>query len=128
MKILCFDISTGGLSRAVFDEDLNASDLFESPWRISVEEDGSAVLMPDPLDAALRDVTASLPSTQIDAISFSGFMHSSLMLDSQDRPLTPIFTWLDRRGEKAVEQLRERFGADFHQRTGCRLYPMFPIF
>src|SRR6184192_3075567 len=44
MNILCFDISTGGLAAAVFDENLQASKPFEIPWRIVVAADGAATL------------------------------------------------------------------------------------
>jgi gluconokinase len=55
-------------------------------------------------------------------------MHNFVLLDSDDRPLTPVFTWLDKQGHTGVEYLRARMGPRFHQRTGCRFHPMFPVF
>ena len=37
MNILCFDISTGGMSAAVFDDNLNASQFSEEAWDVSSE-------------------------------------------------------------------------------------------
>jgi len=128
MKVLCFDISSGGLGRAVFDENLKASDVAEIPWDIHQDSDGAAVLPLETLRAALRASMNSVASVAIDAISFSGFMHSSVLLDASDRALTPVFTWMDRRGNHAVEMLKREFGPQFHQRTGCRFHPMFPVF
>ncbi len=128
MRVLCFDISSGGLARAVFDERLAAGDVSESPWHIEVEADSSAVLTVEALETALHGVMQAPLSSAIDAISVSGFMHSSLLLDGRNRPLTPIFTWMDRRGADAVDRFRQEFGREFHQRTGCRFHPMFPVF
>ncbi len=55
-------------------------------------------------------------------------MHSCLLVDGADEPLTPIFTWMDHRGTEGVDYIRREFGAGFHQRTGCRFHPMFPVF
>jgi len=125
MNVLCFDISSGGLASAVFNEELAPSDIEEILWNIHVQPDGSAVLDPAKLLEALK---TRKDFDRVDAISFSGFMHSSLLLDANDRPLTPIFTWMDRRGVEAVDLIRRELGASFHQRTGCRFHPMFPIF
>src|SRR5690349_10498035 len=128
MRVLCFDISSGGLGRAVFDEELGVHDVAESSWQITNEADGAAVLTADALETALRSVMQTNLSAPVDAIGFSGFMHSSLALDGQHRPLGPVLTWMDRRGGATVEELRTKFGSDFHERTGCRFHPMFPVF
>jgi gluconokinase len=128
MRVLCFDISSGGFGRAVFDEDLAASDVAEISWEIRQETDGAAVLPLETLRGALRSSMNSVVDGSVDAISFSGFMHSSVLLDAYDRALTPVFTWMDRRGSEAVEMLRREFGSQFHQKTGCRFHPMFPVF
>jgi gluconokinase len=128
MRVLCFDISTGGLARAVFDENLVAYDMAESPWHITMDAGGAAVLTADALETALRRVMSQKPASPVDAISSSGFMHSSLILNGRNQPLTPIFTWMDRRGGEAVDRFRKRFASEFHKRTGCRFHPMFPVF
>src|SRR5262249_39150202 len=65
---------------------------------------------------------------RIDAVSFSAFMHNLLLLDAHDRAVSPIFTWLDRRAGAGVERVRKVLGDTFHQITGCRYHPMFPVF
>jgi gluconokinase len=64
----------------------------------------------------------------VDAVCIGSFMHNCMLLDAGDKAVTPVFTWLDRRGENEMEYLRRRLGDDFHRRTGCRFHPMFPIF
>src|SRR5215471_17845428 len=103
MNILCFDISTGGVAAAVVDEQLQAVTTVEVPWRIALQSDGAAVLNADLFVRTFGEATTRITSgvgRSFDAISFSAFMHSCLALDGNRRPVTPIFTWMDRRGRR----------------------------
>src|SRR5690606_19665477 len=42
------------------------------------------------------------------AISFSGAMHSLLLIDEQNNPLTPLIIWADKRSEEIADNLRNR--------------------
>src|SRR5262245_9943231 len=134
MKVLTFDIATGGLSAAIFDQQLNALHAVEVPWTIDVGSDGSAVLDLQTLDDAfleafrLLEQSAGTDPISIDGICISAFMHNCIFLDECDEPLSPIFTWLDQRGSDGVELVRHKLGARFHALTGCRYHPMFPVF
>lgn len=130
MNVLCFDIASGGISAAIFNEELAVSDVVEVPWQISNGADGSAVLPVSVFNQTLKDVFHRRPARKadVDAISFAGFMHSVVLLGVDDLPLTPIFTWMDRRGDDRLKRIRGELGSSFHQRTGCRYHPMFPIF
>jgi len=55
-------------------------------------------------------------------------MHNCVLLDADGQPLTPVFTWLDQRGEDGVTYVQRHVGEAFHECTGCRYHPMFPIF
>ncbi|MBI4474417.1 MAG: hypothetical protein HY646_17235 [Acidobacteria bacterium] len=55
-------------------------------------------------------------------------MHNCVLIDAKDKPLTPVFTWLDRRGEAGMDYVRNQLGDTYHERTGCRYHPMFPVF
>jgi len=129
MNVLTFDIASGGISAAVFNEDLVPRGLTKIPWHIPEGSDGSAVLEVPHLEEALSQAFAAFSGfTAIDALSFSAFMHNCTLLDAQDTPITPIFTWMDRRGSEGIEYIRREFGESFHMRTGCRFHPMFPVF
>ncbi len=131
MNILCFDISTGGAGAAILDETLKASKMAEIPWNIRLHADGAAVLDSELFIATLEALTRMIIGDfagRIDAVSFSAFMHNLLLLDSQGRPVGPVFTWMDRRGSDGVERVRTALGPRFHQITGCRYHPMFPVF
>ena len=62
------------------------------------------------------------------AVSIGCFLHNVVVLDAAGLPLTPIFTWLDSRGEEGVDYVRSLLKDGFHARTGCRYHPMFPVF
>jgi gluconokinase len=130
MNLLCFDVSSGGISAALIDSRLAAGRSAEVQWTFDTDSRGaSTVTAPAVIDRfrnAIRDMHLA-PTDRIDGICLDTFMHSCLLLDGEDRPVTPVFTWLDRRGEDGVDFLRSRL-RDFHSRTGCRFHPMFPVF
>jgi len=124
MNILCFDISSGGISGALLDSELQQVRYAEVLW-------GGATLPVPIVISKFQTVISQLKPTAADnigAICFDTFMHNCVLLDGADQPLTPLFTWLDDRGSEGVEFIRARMNDDFHQRTGGRFHPMFPVF
>ncbi len=129
MTVLAFDISTGGVSASVFDSTLNALQVEESNWSLGMDSSGSATLALDDVVERCKIVIRSLDlPAKLDAVVIGCFMHNCVLLRSDEKPVTPVFTWLDRHGEDGVEYIRSRLGGRFHERTGCRFHPMFPVF
>jgi gluconokinase len=130
MNLLCFDVSSGGITAGLLDSSLAVLRITKNPWALETDQSGAAVLpLHQVLDSFKRVIQElSISSAEsIDAICLGTFMHDIVLLDDNDRPLTPLFTWLDHRGESGVPYLRQHL-RDFHQRTGCRFHPMFPVF
>ncbi len=131
MNLLCFDISSGGISATVFNAKLESQGVAEQKWFLETDDRGAAtVSVPQVLDR-FKQATQELygaSAASIDAICIGTFMHNFVLLSAADEPLTPVFTWLDRRGDAGVDYLRARLGDRFHEITGCRYHPMFPIF
>jgi gluconokinase len=129
MAVLSFDISSGGITAALFNAALETLQSTQRQWRLELDESGAAILPVAAITAACQESASSLSLPEaIDAVCIGCFMHNCVLLDPAGNPLTPVYTWLDRRGEDAVEVLRTRMGDRFHQRTGCRYHPMFPVF
>lgn len=129
MTVLCFDISSGGISAALFSRELEVIKLVEDRWRLSTDDAGAAALSIETIVGRFKQAVRGLGiADPVDAIAMASFMHNCVLLDAADTPLTPVFTWLDRRGENGMEYVRSRMGDKFHQRTGCRFHPMFPVF
>src|SRR5262245_35485493 len=129
MTVLCFDISTRGVSGALFTTDLELIKIIKQRWELTVDSAGAATLTLETVLEQFREVVRRLNIVPpMEAVCIGSFLHSCVLLDEGDRPLTPVFTWLDQRGGNGMEIVRQRLGADFHQRTGCRFHPTFPIF
>jgi gluconokinase len=129
MTAVCFDISSGGMSAAIFDEKFEILRRLESRWQFPTNEAGAATLSADMLLERFKIVLHDLKvPPSVETIAIGCFMHNCLLLDANDQPLTPVFTWLDQRGENGVRYVRSRVGDRFHEETGCRYHPMFPIF
>jgi len=131
MNILCFDISSGGISAAIVDLDLQLKRVVDTQWLLEADESGAAALSVSTIVEQFKAAILRLKlaaDDRIAAICIDTFMHNCALLDAADRPLTPVFTWLDHRGADGIELFRSRMGDRFHQRTGCRFHPMFPVF
>jgi gluconokinase len=131
MNLLCFDISSGGITAAVFNSQLETRTVAETEWHLEPDERGAATLSAKNVVDAFKDSIRKLnltPADRLDCISIGTFLHNCVLLDEHSRPLTPVFTWLDQRGETGLEYVRSRLGARLHDITGCRYHPMFPVF
>ncbi len=74
----------------------------------------------------LQEVVATVGP--ITAISFSAAMHSVIVMDQADRPLTKVLTWADNRGARFAEQLKNTpQGQALYARTGVPIHPMSPL-
>jgi gluconokinase len=119
-EVLCFDIASGGMSAARFNERLENSAYDEVPWQMPLSADG--VLQ------AFRRLDRSLSGDTPAAISISSFMHSFVVLDSDGNSKTPLYTWMDGASQDGIAAIRSAMGSEFHHRTGCHYHPMFPVF
>ena len=129
MTAVCFDISSGGVSAAIFDAKANIVRRVESEWNFVTAGTGAATLSVEMILDRFKIVLQDLKVPEsVETIVIGCFMHNCVPLDADDQPLTPVFTWLDQRGKEGVTYVRSRVGDAFHERTGCRYHPMFPVF
>ena len=129
MNVLCFDIGTGGVRGARFNEQLEVLALHEAPWDLHRDAEGHATLSVYDIECAVSEVGRALSNrSSTAAVSIGCFMHSFLVLSSCCAALTPVFTWLDTTGPKGIDAVRRKLGSRFHERTGCHYHPMFPVF
>src|SRR6185503_10173362 len=127
MEVLCFDIGSGGIAAARFDEQLEVSAHREVPWDLHRDAQGHATLSADDVESAILKLATDLQGDSSPAaVSIGCFMHSFLVLSSCCAPLTSIFTLMDTTAPEGLEAVRRRLGDRFHQRTGCHYHPMYP--
>jgi gluconokinase len=129
MDVLCFDIGSGGVRGARFDERLSLSSMHNVTWDLHRDAKGRATLSVYDIECAFSEVASALTSTHRPAaVSIGCFMHSFLVLSSCCAALTPVYTWLDTTGPEGMDAVRRKLGDSFHKRTGCHYHPMFPVF
>jgi gluconokinase len=76
--------------------------------------------------AALRDLAARLGSAGLRGLALSGAMHSLLLLDAHDQPLTRALTWADQRAAQELPELRAAADSlQVYQQTGCPLQSIY---
>lgn len=62
------------------------------------------------------------------AVSISSAMHSLVLMDSDNKPLTPLITWADTRSDKISARLRNSVNAEsLYKATGTPIHSMSPL-
>jgi gluconokinase len=126
MRVLALDVGSSSVRACAYDERGRESGPgAQRKYAARLGRDGSAELDPDELVAAARAVLDGAGEGH-DATGISCFMHSLLLLDGRDRPLTPVLLWQDRRAAAQAEELAGRLDERaVHARTGCAFHPSF---
>ncbi len=71
---------------------------------------------------------SQVQASEVKGVSFSSAMHSLILMDQNDRPLTRAITWADNRAAKYSEELKENgLGQQIYQKTGTPIHPMAPL-
>lgn len=61
-------------------------------------------------------------------IAFSSAMHSVIVIDEHDQPLTQCITWADNRSEAWTRKIKDELnGHEVYKRTGTPIHPMSPL-
>ena len=121
MRVLALDVGSSSTRACLYDE--HGREAGEPAQRKYEARQGE--LDADELVAAARAVLGEAGDGH-DAVGISCFMHSLLLLDERDRPLTPVLLWQDRPAANQAEELARRLDEDaVHTRTGCVFHPSF---
>lgn len=129
MNLLCLDVSSSGISAAVFDSELAATRVANASW--NSQNASLPTLSVQQVAGCFKQILRQLDVAKagfIGAICVSTFPQSFVLLDEADQPLTSILTGLDRRGDAGVEFVRNQLSDRFEQLTGCQYHAMFPAF
>ena len=97
---------------------------------------GQAEVDPDAVvDAALAVVRQAVleastagAGVRVEALGLSAALFSVMGVDGAGRPVTPVYTWMDRRAGAVVARHRDDPAARaLYRRTGCPLHAMYPV-
>ncbi|GEK05003.1 gluconokinase [Schleiferilactobacillus harbinensis] len=84
-------------------------------------------------DATIAGLTAVIRRGHVQpgelaGVSFSAAMHSLILMDANDKPLTRVITWADNRAAKYATELKENgLGMQLFKNTGVPTHPMSPM-
>jgi len=76
----------------------------------------------------IRQVAGGLSNYEIELVSFACAMHSLLLMDENNQPLTRVLTWADNRAASYAQALKNTSkGQHLYQATGVPMHPMAPF-
>lgn len=94
--------------------------------------DGAAEFDPDVLfDSVVTAIDQLLSQVgslafEIGGVGIDTFVTNMMGLDGSGQPITPLYTYADRRSAPDAEALREAFDlSEVHDRTGCRIHSAY---
>ncbi|MCB0175457.1 MAG: gluconokinase [Anaerolineae bacterium] len=132
--ILTLDIGTSSTRAMLFDRWAKpvGDVLAQVPNQLQTTADGGAEFDPAALfDGVTRAIDQALSQAgpladAIGGVGIDTFVTNFMGLDSAGRPLTPIYTFADRRCAADAEALRQEFDLEaVHNRTGCRIHSAY---
>lgn len=131
MNILALDVGTSSVKAAVVDQ--ASGNPLAFPTRVGYDHDrpgADAAEVPAErfwaaVSNAARKAMQELPAEKAppEAVGLSCMTPALVLLDASDRPLSPIWTHLDRRGRDVARRVQEEAGDEFLNAVGTRPLP-----
>ncbi|UTE78164.1 gluconokinase [Rossellomorea sp. KS-H15a] len=125
------DIGTTSTKAVLFNKEGKAIERHGIEYPLHTPTPGTAEQDPEEIfQAVLKCVkeVASSTNETISFVSFSSAMHSLILVDENDQPLTPSITWADNRSAAWAEKIKiEMNGMEIYRRTGTPIHPMSPL-
>lgn len=114
--VLGIDLGTSSLKGVVMNPEGQVVGEKSSEYPVSSSKTGYAEQQPSDWITACEQVLQALISEiadfteELEGISFSGQMHSLVVLDQANQPLYPAILWNDVRTSQQCQQIREKMG------------------
>ncbi len=109
--ILTIDLGTSSLKAVLYDPDGRVQVSSTQRYSYRSERPGWAEGDPEAWWRAFQDALADLRKrganlASVAAISFTGQMHTAVLLDAEGKVIPPTILWLDRRADRETEELQ----------------------
>ncbi|MGX7058428.1 gluconokinase [Vagococcus humatus] len=128
------DIGTTSTKAVLYDKTGNNLAYANVGYPLYQEEPDMAEQDPDEIFDAVLDVLTQVirragdKKDQISGVSFSSAMHSLILMDEHNQPLTRCLTWADNRAYEWADKLKNSDkGLALYHRTGVPIHPMSPL-
>lgn len=130
--ILAVDIGTSSLKACVFDASGQVCYTAKREYPTVSPQPGYAEQDPEVIFrafvAAVREITSSFPGNAFEALTFDTMLHSFLLVDRDNVPLSPLLNWMDTRSFQEVEEFRETYNAEnLYGRTAAPLHTIYHL-
>jgi xylulokinase len=126
--LLAADVGTSSLKAVVYDHAGRVLKVAVRRYAHTTPEPGWAEGDPEAWWTAFSEATRALQQgglglDQVEAIAFTGQMHSAVLLDAAQRVLPPTILWLDRRAVEETEELQKQLGLPPYQLNSTYTLP-----
>ncbi len=121
MSLLALDLGSSNLKGAIFSPGLVLLAQASLPVTYSTWQDPLVEIDPETFWLLFLDLCRQLFEASnftpfdIDHVAISSQAQTFLLLDRDLQPLTPLISWIDRRGSEYASHLAQSMDADFHQ-------------
>ena len=129
--VIGIDIGTGSVKAIAINTE--GTIISDSQFHYSTQSISAGYAEQDPeiiwnaFAGCIKKITSTLPDSPV-SISLSSAMHSLVVLDSHNQPLTPLITWADIRSENIAAQIRKLPVAEkIYKATGTPIHSMSPL-
>ncbi|MEL7360220.1 MAG: FGGY family carbohydrate kinase [Cyanobacteria bacterium J06560_6] len=130
--VIGVDIGTSSTKAVLFDTNGHQVGRCSQGYELRSPEPGAAEQNPDDILQAATQTTAKvvvesgIDPQRLVGISFSAAMHTVLLVDGDDQPITPMYTWADNRSDRWAVGVRSQ-DPDLYKRTSLPAHPMSPV-
>jgi len=128
LGILGIDVGTSSLKAVAFNGTGEIQALSRVAYTYAIPQSGWAEIDPETWWLALKKALLDLESQDIQlkklsAVSFTGQMHTGVLLDQENVPISPAILWLDRRAAGETEELRQKLNLPPYQLNSTYTLP-----
>lgn len=131
MHVLGLDIGTTSTKAVVFDLQGNVVSEYGveypllTPKPSWAEQDTGAILTA--AVQAINQAVQKAGSASLLGVGISSAMHSLILMDERNQPMTNTIIWADNRSTEQSHRLRQGKGKEIYLRTGTPIHPMSPL-
>lgn len=115
--ILTFDIGTSACKAVLFDQNLTWAASGRGSYPVHILDDERVEQRPDEILKGVRDALRNLVDCGVDlgevqAVSFSSQASAQCLVGIDDKPLTNILSWMDKRAAREAEEFLASFSKE----------------
>jgi len=132
--MLGVDVGTTSTKAVLYDMKGNVMSYADAGYKLYQDVPDMAEEDPDDIFGAVIEVMSqTIKKVQakpddIKGVSFSCAMHSLILMDQADQPMTRAITWADNRAAEYSEELKKNgIGSEIYAKTGTPIHPMAPL-